>query len=37
MGLDWHVRLGVDEEEGRGLGCMEGNEAHLLVECRKEG
>jgi hypothetical protein len=29
--LDWRVRLGVNEEEGRGLGCMGGNEAHLLA------
>jgi hypothetical protein len=30
-GLDWRVRLGVDVEEERGLGCMEGNQAHLLA------
>jgi hypothetical protein len=35
-GLDWRVRLGIDEEEGRGLGCMEGNEAHLLAERMKD-
>jgi hypothetical protein len=35
-GLDWRVRLGVDEDAGRGLGCMEGNEAHLLAERMKD-
>ena len=35
-GPDWRVRLGVDEEEERGLGCMEGNEAHLLAERMKD-
>jgi hypothetical protein len=34
-GLDWRVRLGIKEDEGRGLGCMEGNEAHLLAERMK--
>jgi hypothetical protein len=35
-GLDWRVRLGIDEDEERGLGCMEGNEAHLLAERMKD-
>jgi hypothetical protein len=35
-GLDWRVRLGIDEDEQRGLGCMEGNEAHLLAERMKD-
>jgi len=30
-GLDWHVQLGADMKEGRGLGCMEGNQAQLLA------
>ena len=30
-GLDWRVRLGLGMEEERGLGCMEGNQAHLLA------
>ena len=30
-GLDWRVQLGVAMEEGRGLGCMEGNQAQLLA------
>jgi hypothetical protein len=30
-GLDWRVRLGVDGEKERGLGCIEGNQAHLLA------
>ena len=30
-GLDWRVQLGLDMEEGRGLGCMEGNLAQLLA------
>jgi hypothetical protein len=30
-GLDWRVRLGVGTEEERGLGCIEGNQAHLLA------
>lgn len=30
-GVDWRVQLGVDMEEGRGLGCMEGNQAQLLA------
>lgn len=30
-GLDWRVRLGVGAPEERGLGCMEGNQAHLLA------
>ena len=34
-GLDWRTRLGIDREAGRGLGCMEGNEAHLLAERMK--
>ena len=34
-GLDWRVRLGVGMEEERGLGCMEGNQAHLLAESMK--
>ena len=35
-GLDWRVRLGLAGEEGRGLGCMEGNEAHLLADRMKD-
>jgi hypothetical protein len=35
-GLDWRVQLGVDMEEGRGLGCMEGNQAQLLAARMKE-
>jgi hypothetical protein len=34
-GLDWRVRLGVNVEEERAMGCMEGNEAHLLAERMK--
>jgi hypothetical protein len=30
-GSDWRVQLGIDMEEGRGLGCMEGNQAQLLA------
>ena len=30
-GLDWRVQLGVARDEGRGLGCMEGNQAQLLA------
>ena len=30
-GLDWRVRLGVGAPEERGLGCIEGNQAHLLA------
>jgi hypothetical protein len=30
-GLDWRVQLGIAMEEGRGLGCMEGNQAQLLA------
>ena len=30
-GLDWHLQLGVDMDDGRGLGCMEGNQAQLLA------
>lgn len=30
-GLDWRVRLGVAAQEARGLGCIEGNQAHLLA------
>jgi hypothetical protein len=30
-GLDWRVRQGLSMEEARGLGCMEGNQAHLLA------
>jgi hypothetical protein len=30
-GVDWRAQLGVDMEEGRGLGCMEGTQAHLLA------
>lgn len=30
-GLDWRLQLGVDMEEGRGLGCIEGNQAQLLA------
>jgi hypothetical protein len=30
-GLDWRVRLAVDTEGERGLGCIEGNQAHLLA------
>jgi len=30
-GLDWRVQLGVDMDQGRGLGCMEGNQAQLLA------
>jgi hypothetical protein len=31
-GLDWRVRLGGGAQEERGLGCIEGNQAHLLTE-----
>jgi hypothetical protein len=31
--LDWRVRLAIEEDEGRGLGCMEGKEAHLPARC----
>ena len=30
-GLDWRVQLGIDMAAGRGLGCMEGNQAQLLA------
>jgi len=30
-GLDWRVRLGIGAQEARGLGCIEGNQAHLLA------
>lgn len=34
-GLDWRVRQGVTSEEARTLGCMEGNQAHLLADRMK--
>ena len=34
-GLDWRVQLDVSEEETHGLGCMEGNQAHLLARRMK--
>ena len=30
-GLDWRIRQKVSDETARGLGCMEGNLAHLLA------
>ena len=30
-GLDWRIRQQVTEDTARGLGCMEGNLAHLLA------
>lgn len=30
-GLDWRVRQGLNFEDARGLGCMEGNQAQLLA------
>ena len=30
-GLDWRVRQGLNMEDARGLGCMEGNQAQLLA------
>jgi hypothetical protein len=30
-GLDWRIRQNVTDDTARGLGCMEGNQAHLLA------
>ena len=34
-GVDWRVRLGMTDETARGLGSMEGNQAHLLADRMK--
>jgi hypothetical protein len=35
-GLDWRIRQNVTDDAARGLGCMEGNLAHLLAVRMKE-
>ena len=34
-GLDWRVRQKVSDDSARGLGCMEGNLAHLVADRMK--
>jgi len=34
-GLDWRFRQSVTDDTERGLGCMEGNQAHLLADRMK--